>query len=174
VRRFVGLTVWAYAVWVVLTWTRTAEQLLVGLVVALLVAAAMTPLGEVAAPWSVLRPRRLTALVWFAISALGQVVMANVKLSRRIWTPSRPLRSGMVIVPTQARTDGELATVGLVSSLVVDNQIVDLDRDVHRLQYHAVDVPPRDPDQAVAAINGPVERFLPAITGRPVDTHRES
>jgi multicomponent Na+:H+ antiporter subunit E len=168
-RRFVCLTVWAYAVWVVLTWTRTAEQLVVGLVIALVVAAALSPLGEVAAPWNILRPRRLSALVVFGFSALGHVVVANAKLSRRIWAPSRPLRSGMVIVPTQARTDGELATVGLVSSLIVDNQIVDLDRDAHQLQYHAVDVPPRDRDQAVAAINGSVERFLPAITGRPVN-----
>jgi multicomponent Na+:H+ antiporter subunit E len=71
----------------------------------------------------------------------------------------------MVVVPTQARTDAELATVGLVTSLIVDNQLVDLDRDTHQLQYHAVSVPPRDRDQAVAAINGPVERFLPALTG---------
>lgn len=169
-RRFAGLTVWAYAVWIVLTWTRTAEQLLTGLAIAVAVAAAMTPLGEVAAPWSLLRPRRLAALVVFGISALGHVVVANAKLSRRIWSPSRPLRSGMVIVPTRARTDGELAAVGLVSSLIVDNQIVDLDRGAHELQYHAVDVPPRDRDQAVAAINGPVERFLPAITGSPVNT----
>jgi multicomponent Na+:H+ antiporter subunit E len=169
-RRFLSLTVWAYAVWVVLTWTRTAEQLLAGLAIAVLVAVALRPLGEVAAPWNILRPRRLTGLVLLGMSALGHVVAANVKLSRRIWAPSRPLRSGMVIVPTHARTDGELAMVGLVSSLIVDNQIVDLDRDAHLLQYHAVDVP-RDRDRAVTAINGPVERFLPALTGRPLDSN---
>ncbi len=165
-RRFVSLTIWAYAVWILLTWTRTAEQLLIGLAIALAVAGAMTALGDVAAPWALARPRRLAALLRFGIFALAHVVVANVKLSRRIWAPSRPLRSGMVVVPTQARSDGELATVGLVSSLIVDNQIVDLDRHAHRLQYHAVNVPPREPEQAVAAINGPVERFLPAIIGR--------
>jgi multicomponent Na+:H+ antiporter subunit E len=70
----------------------------------------------------------------------------------------------MVVVPTGARTDGELAAVGLLTSLIVDNQIVDLDRERHELQYHAVDVPPPDPDQARAGINEPVERFLPTIT----------
>lgn len=167
VRRFVSLTIWCYAVWVLLTWTRTAEQLLTGLAVALVVAAFLTALGAVAAPWALLDPRRLAALARFAGSASWRVVVANVQLSQRIWAPSRPLRTGMVIVPTLARTDGELATVGLVTSLIVDNQIVDLDRDRHQLQYHAVDVPPADPQQARAEINEPVERFLPAITRRP-------
>ncbi|MDP9092658.1 MAG: Na+/H+ antiporter subunit E [Actinomycetota bacterium] len=164
-RRFASLTIWAYAVWILLTWTRTAEQLLVGLGVALVVAGALAPLGEVVAPWNLLRPRRLVALLAFSASALAHVVLANAKLTRRIWLPSRPLSSGMVLVPTLARSDGELATVGLVTSLIVDNQIVDLDRDTHQLQYHAVAVPPRERDRAVAAINGPVERFLPALTG---------
>ena len=164
-RALLSNAIWAYAVWILLTWTRTAEQLVVGAVVAVVVAAALTPLGAVVAPWTILHPRRLLALVLFAVSAMWRVGAANASLSRRIWSPSRPLRSGMVIVPTQARTDGELAMVGLVSSLIVDNQIVDLDRDNAELQYHAVAVPDRDPDRARAAINGPVERFLPAFAG---------
>jgi multicomponent Na+:H+ antiporter subunit E len=163
--RFLSVTVWAYGVWIVLTWTRTAEQLCVGLVIALLVSAALSPLGRVAAPWSVLRPRRLLAVLMLGCTALVRVVVANGRLTRRIWLPSRPLRSGMIIVETSARTDGELAAVGLISSLIVDNQLVDLDRDAHRLQYHALDVPPRG-ERAAARINGPVERFLPALTGR--------
>jgi multicomponent Na+:H+ antiporter subunit E len=163
-RRFVSLTIWSYAVWVLLTWTRTAEQLLTGLAVALVVAAFLAPLGAVAAPWALLDPRRLAALVTLAVSASWRIVVANARLSRRIWASSRPLRLGMVVVPTGARTDGELAAVGLLTSLIVDNQIVDLDRERHELQYHAVDVPPPDPDQARAGINEPVERFLPTIT----------
>jgi multicomponent Na+:H+ antiporter subunit E len=155
---------WAYAVWILLTWTRTAEQLLVGAGIAVAVAAALSPLGPVVAPWTILHPRRLLALVLFSLSAMRRVMTANASLSRRIWSPSRPLRSGMVIVPTRACTDGELAVVGLVSSLIVDNQIVDLDREKAELQYHAVSVPDRDPDRARAAINGPVERFLPAFS----------
>jgi multicomponent Na+:H+ antiporter subunit E len=165
-RRFVSLTIWSYAVWVLLTWTRTAEQLLTGLAIALLVAALLTPLGSVAAPWALLDPRRLAALVALAASASWRIVVANARLSRRIWAPSRPVRPGMVIVPTLTRTDGELAAVGLVTSLIVDNQIVDLDRERHELQYHAVDVPPPEPQQARVEINEPVERLLPAITRR--------
>jgi multicomponent Na+:H+ antiporter subunit E len=164
--RFVSTAVWCFLVWVLLTWTLTVEQLLVGLVVAVVVAAVLAPLGEVVAPWAVLRPRRGAAVVLLLGTALVRVVVANAKLTRRIWAPSRPLSSGMVVVPTAARSDGELAVVGLVTSLIVDNQIVDLDRDAHELQYHAVAVPDRDPDRARAAITAPVERFLPAFAPR--------
>jgi multicomponent Na+:H+ antiporter subunit E len=75
----------------------------------------------------------------------------------------------MVIVPTDARTDGGLAAVGLISSLIVDNQIVDVDRGRHLLQYHAVTVPEGGRRAAREAINGPVERMLEPLTRGPAD-----
>jgi multicomponent Na+:H+ antiporter subunit E len=159
-QRIVSLTCWCMLVWVLLTWTRTLEQLAFGAAVSILVAVAMAPLGDVVAPWRILQPRRFAALVGLAGTVLVKIVVANVKLSARIWAPSRPVRSGMVIVPTTQRTDFGLTVVGLVTSLIVDNQLVDVDRDGGRLQYHAVDVPDRDPKKARAVINGPVEHFL--------------
>jgi multicomponent Na+:H+ antiporter subunit E len=75
------------------------------------------------------------------------------------------LRSGTVIVPTTQRSELGLTVVGVVSSLIVDNQIVDVDRSRGRLLYHAVDVPPRDPEVARDRINGPLERHLPEERG---------
>lgn len=161
--RIAGLAAWCYLVWVLLTWTRTAEQLLFGAAISLAVATALAPLGPVAAPWQLLRPRTALAVARLAGTAAVRIVKANVQLAARIWAPSRPLRSGMVIVPTDQRSDLGLTTVGLVTSVIVDNQIVDVDRRGGRLQYHAVSVPDRDagPEAARAAINGPVERRLP-------------
>jgi multicomponent Na+:H+ antiporter subunit E len=45
--RLAGLFCWAFGVWVLLTWTLTAEQLLFGAVAAAVVALALAPLG----PW---------------------------------------------------------------------------------------------------------------------------
>jgi multicomponent Na+:H+ antiporter subunit E len=89
-----------------------------------------------------------------------RIVRANVKLARRIWSPRRPLSSGMLIIPTWARADGELAWTGLITSLIVDNQIVDVDRHRHVLQYHAVAVPPGDKQDQAEVINVPIERLL--------------
>ena len=96
-------------------------------------------------------------------AALRRIVLANIELARRIWAPSRPLSSGMVIVPTQERTDGGLAATGLISSLIVDNQIVDIDRERSELQYHAVAVQHGNRQHPEDDINAPVERLLRPI-----------
>jgi multicomponent Na+:H+ antiporter subunit E len=155
-RRVLGLTAWGYLCWVLLTWTATWEFLLVGLVVAMAVAAALAPLGEVAAPWTLLRPRRLLPTARLVADAAGRGVVANLEMARRIWSPGPPLTPGMVIVPTRMRSDAELAGAGIVTSLIVDNQVVDVDRSRHELLYHCVAVP-EPPEQRYDAINGPVE-----------------
>ena len=78
--------------------------------------------------------------------------------SARSKSVKQRLRTGMIIIPTTQESAGGLTTVGLVTSAIVDNQLIDLDRSRKQLQYHAVEVP--RPDQAVEHINGPVERIL--------------
>lgn len=168
--RRVALAVWAYGAWVLLTWTPfTLETEGVGVLAALVVAHVLAPFGEVARPWLLLDPRRLAAIARLLGGTLRGIVVANLKLARLIWTPGLPVRSGMVIVPTDERSDGGLAAVGLISSLVVDNQIVDIDRGLHLLQYHAVCVPEGGRERARAAINGPTERMLEPLTRRQAD-----
>jgi multicomponent Na+:H+ antiporter subunit E len=111
----------------------------------------------VATPWSFLRPRRLAAVVVLAASAGWRVVRANCSLAARIWSPRLPLRTGMLIVPTTARSEGALTAVGLITSVIVDNQLVDLDGDRHELQYHAVWIESEEPNENRNRINGPIE-----------------
>jgi multicomponent Na+:H+ antiporter subunit E len=155
--RAAPLFVWCYGFWLLLTWTVTTEQLVFGALLSLAVALPMARLGAVAKPWLLADPRRLAAAVTLFVVAATRIVRANLSLARRIWAPSRPLASGMLIIRTDARADGELAAIGLVTSLIVDNQIVDLDRSEHELQYHTVAVPDGDPRTAITA---PVEQLV--------------
>ena len=164
--RYLSAVIWAFLVWNLLTWTATVENLAVGLGVALAVAAAIAAAGTVIPPWRLLDPRRLAGIVWLIAVVSAGIMRENVKLARRIWLPSRPLASGMVIAPTAARTDGEIAAVGLLTSLVVDNQVIDIDRSRHLLQFHGVALPPPGRQHARAAINGPVERPLLFLSRR--------
>lgn len=161
-----ALCAWCFLTWVLLTWTRTPEQLAFGAGVALAVSIGLVPLGQVFGPWWFLTPRRLVAALRLVVVNGARVVVANVKLSARIWSPRRPLSSGMIVVATHERTEGGLAAVGLISSLVVDNQIVDLDRRARHLQYHAVAVPEGSRRTARARVNGPVEDVLQPLEGR--------
>jgi multicomponent Na+:H+ antiporter subunit E len=167
-RRVIALFCWAYAAWVLLTWTRTAEQLLFGAGAAAVVAVALAPLGAVAGPWQLLTPRRLAAIAMLLALTSYRIVAANLRLARLIWDPRlrERLRTGMVVVPTTQDSAGGLTAVGLITSVIVDNQLVDLDPSRGELQYHAVEVPGGGPEQARQQINGPVERLLTAFTGR--------
>lgn len=165
VRNVAAYATWAYAVWLLLTWTATAEQLLFGAGVAVVVGVALAPLGPAVGPWRLLSPRRLVPTLRLVAGAARQILVANVAVARRIWSPRSRLRTGMLVVPTDMRTDGELAAVGLITSLIVDNQLVDLDRSAHRLQYHAIDVPSVEAGGRYARMNGPTERYVRRIAG---------
>ncbi|MFF0267181.1 Na+/H+ antiporter subunit E [Kribbella sp. NPDC004536] len=151
-----ALTFWCFLIWLALTGLLTVEAVAVGLGVSLLVAWSLAPLGPVARPWRMVSMLRLTGFVAY------KVVRANFSLARRIWTPSLPLATGMVIVRTRFGDEGRVAAVGIVSSLIVDNQIVDLDRSRHELVYHCIAVPAEG--RRYDEINGPLERRIAALT----------
>ena len=163
--RLLSLAAWAFLVWVLLTWTRTVEQLAFGAASAVVVALVLAPLGTVVAPWRLAEPARLRRLLRVLASSLVRIVVANLRLSRRVWSPSRPLRSGMLVVPTEMTTPGGLAAIGMLTSVIVDNQLVDLDPARRLLQYHAVWVTTEDPEQAREQVNGPLERLLRPLEG---------
>jgi multicomponent Na+:H+ antiporter subunit E len=166
-RRGAAIAVWAMATWVLLTWTTAAQPLAFGLAASILTAVALVGLGPVIAPWRLLEPRRLALIARLAAVMAVSVVRANLGLARRIWSPSLPLRSGMLIVPTRAATPAGLAAVGLLSSLVVDNQLVDVDAEAHELLFHAIWVRTTDPEAGREQITAPVERLVERLEARP-------
>jgi multicomponent Na+:H+ antiporter subunit E len=155
-----ALWVWCMLAWVLLTWTATIEQLLTGALLAAAVASCLVLLGGAVRPWLVLHPARLVRLAGLVGTVLWRSLRASTELAIRAWAPGPPVRPGMLLVPTEARSPAEYAAVGLLSSLVVDNQIVDVDEARHRLQYHAVNVTSEDPEANRREINGPIERWL--------------
>jgi multicomponent Na+:H+ antiporter subunit E len=159
-RRWLAIWVWTYLTWIVLTWSKSTEQLAFGAAAAAVIAALLAPLGPVVPPWGLLIPRRLLALCRVFGYVCMSMLAANISLSRRIWSRSRPLRPGMVVVPTQMRSEGELTAIGVLTSLVVDNQLVDLDKEGQELQYHGVWVETDDPALNRGRINGPLEDLL--------------
>ncbi|MGI5240861.1 Na+/H+ antiporter subunit E [Dactylosporangium sp. CA-139066] len=157
--RVVALFCWAELTWTLLSFTATAEQITAGVIVSLIAALACAPLGPVAGPWRLLLPRRIPPLLALSAAVAWRVVRANLDLTRRIWTPGRP-PSGMLTTPTQARTDAELTAVGLLTSLIVNSQLVDVDQQRHRLRFHVVSVGADDP------VNRAIEARVLAVTRR--------
>ncbi|HET7388829.1 MAG TPA: Na+/H+ antiporter subunit E [Nocardioidaceae bacterium] len=163
--RLLALAVWAFLVWGLLTWTATLEFFLVGAALAVVTAVALAPFGPVVTPWRLLAPRRLAGLVLILVKAAGRVVLANLDMARRVWSPLPPQRPGVVLVTTSMRTEGEVAAMGVITSLIVDNQIVDVDRARHQVLYHCVEVPEGADEERRAAINEPVEADIRRLRG---------
>jgi multicomponent Na+:H+ antiporter subunit E len=153
---------WCFLVWLVLTWTATVEQVLVGAVLSALVALVSAPLGNLSGPWRGLFPRRALAVVCLIGLVAARVVVANVRLTRLVWSPRPEPPSGMVIVGSGERSDGGLTAMAVFTSVVVDSQLVDLDRERHELHYHAVWA---SDDQEVnhRRINAPIEAALNGV-----------
>lgn len=156
---------WGYAIWLVVTWTGSAGQLVFGAVLAAVVGAILAPLGPAIPVWRVLEPRRLWALLRLAAYVAVSIVRANLSLARRIWSPSLPLRPGMVVIPTEVRGEGRLATVGVLSSLIVDNQLVDVAPERAQMQYHSVWVESEDVESNYRRINARLEALVNGLTG---------
>lgn len=171
-RRVAALSVWAGAVWIVLSWTASWEHALYGAVASVLAAVALSPLGPAARPWLVVDVRRLGRLVALVATSLVRIVRANVGLARRVWSPSLPLRSGMVVFPTRMKSDGAVCAVALVSSVIVDNQLVDVEPG--RFQYHAIWVETTDPEEVYEAINGRLERLIEPLDPGPTGPGRRT
>jgi multicomponent Na+:H+ antiporter subunit E len=150
---------WCFLVWVVLTWTLTIEQMVFGVLAAALVTVGLSPRRRVAGPWLLFLPRNLAVIGRLLVLVVARVVVANIHLASMVWRPHIPVRSGMVVVPTRVKSSGALTVVGLLSSLIVMNQIVDVDRERGQLQYHTVDAP-GGTDEAYDTMNGPIERIL--------------
>lgn len=157
-RRWLALLGWNFPAWLLLTGTTTRDSMLTGLVVSALVAAALAPLGRVVGPWTFVSPARLGPQLKLAGRMLVGITTANLELVRRTWSlPRTDVTPGMVIVPTRARSDAELTAVGMLTSLVVDNQFVDVDRSTHELLFHAIAVPQGGPEERRDEINRTIE-----------------
>lgn len=165
-RRAARLWVWTFTAWLLLTWTATVEQFTVGAAACVAVSLALAPLADVARPWVLLHPRRLAALASIGFRAMVRTVRANIDLARRIWSPARPLRSGMIVVPTVLEQPGEIAADGIISSLIVDHQLVDLDLRHREQLYHAIWVHTTEPTRAREYVDAWLEAALLALPGR--------
>ncbi|WP_246336430.1 Na+/H+ antiporter subunit E [Flexivirga oryzae] len=161
-RSLISSFVWAFLCWLVLTWSTETEQLVSGALLAGAVTAGNYGLGTVARPWAVLDPRRLVALMRLAGTSGGRLLVAGMSLSRVVWSGGSRPGSGLVAIGTDEHRDGGLATVGLLTSLTPDNQLVDLDRRRSVLLYHTLRVRPDRAEQR-RALTGSVEHAISEV-----------
>jgi len=146
------------AVWLLLVGTTRRDELVAGVVAALLVTAVAGPrLGiftgirlTLAAPFHL-----LAYLGSFAVA----LVRANLDVARRVVSPSLPIRPGVVAVRTGLKS--RLGRLVLANSITLTPGTLTVDIQGDTLLIHWIDCPPGlDIEGATGAIVGSFERHL--------------
>lgn len=97
---------------------------------------------------------RLTA--GFIAFFLWELVYANLRLARDVAAPNLSLRPGIIAVPLDATTDGEILLLAALINLTPGSVALDLSPDRRHLYVHVMYM--RDPDSARAEIKEGFER----------------
>lgn len=94
----------------------------------------------------------------FSLYFLREIVIANLRVARLVVRPLRALRPGIVALPLDARTDGEITMLANLMSLTPGTLSLDISTDERVLYIHVIDI--RDADAFRRHIKDGFERKL--------------
>lgn len=156
----IGYWVLCFSLWLILTWTFYLPSVIIGLLVALLVAIIFGGYFSYH-PIKILQPHRL---LWFLIyiPVFGwECLKANIDVAYRVIHPERPLKPGIVKIKTTLKS--ELAKSMLANSITMTpgTMSVDIDNDI--LYIHWIWIRDTDIEKASKIIAGPFEKYLAKI-----------
>ncbi len=158
-----GLTVLLLAavLWLLLTGTLDAQELITGALVTVVVGALAFARSGIFAGlrWSFILPGALLAYLGVFGIAL---VRSNIDVARRVLSPDLPIRPGVVRVRTGLTS--ALGRLLLANSITLTPGTLTVDVEDDLLTIHWIDCPPGvDMDAATAAIAADFERYLRLI-----------
>jgi multicomponent Na+:H+ antiporter subunit E len=161
-RSRIALFVLAYAVWALLCWMPTWQDLLAGLFIALFVAYLT---GD-------FFPRRFELLLdikrylwalYFIPVLLWECIKANVDVAYRVIHPDLPINPGIVKIKTNLKSDMALTLLANSITLTPGTMCMDIDKEKGVLYIHWINVRTKDIDEATKLISGKFERILKGI-----------
>ena len=156
-----------FILWMLLVWSLAPADVVVGLIMAFLVA---TLLGHIypGDPQMTLAPQRLLGLLkrigWFLLYIpyfLYYCVRANLDVAYRVLHPDMPIRPGIVKVRTTLTT--EMGKTFLANSITLTPGTMSVDIVGQDLYIHWINVRGDDPEAHTAQIVKPFEGFLRRI-----------
>ncbi len=161
VSRFVIAFFGAFAVWLLLTGSLAGQELLAGVVVALLVTAISWP--HLALYDGVrLTPLLPLHLARYLAGFLFALVLANLDMARRVLSPRLPIDPEIVEVRTGLQS--RLGRLMLANSITLTPGTLTVDVRGEVLEVHWIDASPgRDPETVTRAIAGDFEKLLGAF-----------
>ncbi len=147
-------------VWVLVTASLRSDELLIGGLVAVIIALAVHRISGV---YSGIRltPKAFAFAIAYFLIFLRELVKANLDVAVRVLKPSLPIRPGIVEVKTGMQS--QLGRLVLSNSITLTPGTLTLDVQGDRMFIHWIDVKGDDIDASTAAIVSVFERTLKEV-----------
>jgi multicomponent Na+:H+ antiporter subunit E len=152
----------AFVLWLALTSSLSAPEVIVGCAVSLAVSIlGMRIYSKLdLPPFSI---RRILFSVVYVIVLFWEIIRANVDVAYRVIHPRMPIRPGIVVIRTSLRSN--IAKLILANSITLTPGTFTLDVVGDRLLIHWIDVKATDLDGATRLVGQRFERYLKPIFG---------
>jgi len=158
-----GLTVVFWGLYLVLVGTTSSQELLVGAIVAFLIAYGTV---EMVTSWEGGRSTIGGVLLFLFVYVpyfIYAMIKANLDVAYRVLHPSMPIDPAVVSFKTNLKSD--LGKLILANSITLTPGTITLEVKGDEFFIHWIDAPAEDPEDAKEAICGTFERLLMKITG---------
>lgn len=152
----------ALIIWLALTSFLDVQEIVAGIVVALLVslAAGQFLFTSTAQPGV---PRRLVAAVRYFLKFLWEMIKANFHVAYIVVHPLVPIKPGIIKVTTTLSRDTALTVLANSITLTPGTLTIDVDTRTHALYIHWIDVAATDIRPATEMIGSRFEHLLKEV-----------
>ena len=155
----------SFAFWVLLTWSFTVQELIVGAVVSLGVALFSARFFIHEKAFWLFNPAKFGALFAYVFVFLGELIKANVDVAKRCFGGCTDVNPGIVKVPVDLK--GDYARAMLANSITLTPGTITMDiaeQDGKTYYYiHWIDVAETDREKAGEIIKGRMEKWVRRI-----------
>ena len=158
-KRFVHFLL-LFGVWLLLTWSLRWQEMLVGVVIALIADLMLGDIYPINAV-KILNPVRFFWFVIYGISFLGYVGKANFDVAYRVLNINMPIRPGIVKVRTRLKTD--MARTFLANSITLTPGTLSIDLVGDHLYVHWINIVSADPVKETEIIVQHFEKLLERV-----------
>lgn len=150
------------AIWLLLTYPFSVQELLAGMAAAVIIALLPTGAGQVMREVRV-SPRAIAAAIAYVFVFLGALIRANLDVAFRVLKPSLPISPGIVQIRTSLKTP--LARTLLANSITLTPGTITVDARGDLFYVHWISVADEDIDATTRKIVGNFERYLEVFLG---------
>jgi len=158
--RYIATAGALFCLWLVLTSTSNIQEMVAGVILALLVAA-LGYQGFTSRGLRIFSPRRLVHLLIYLPVFFWEMFKANFDVAYRVIHPRMPIKPGIVAIKTNLKTD--IGKLFLANSITLTPGTLTLDVQGEYLFIHWINVKDENLEKASEIIAGRFEKHLKVI-----------